>query len=180
MASLWTETVRMKEFPALQGDAQTDVLIIGGGMAGILCAHRLHQAGVPYLLVEGNTLCSGVTHHTTAKVTVEHGLIYAGIIRRFGLEKAQMYLAANQAALEEYRRLCRDLDCDWQEKPAYVYSLNDQEEVKREVRAYERLGCGAAFAQTEELPFATAGAVRLEAQAQFHPLKFAAALSEGL
>ena len=30
----------------------TDVLIIGGGMAGVLCTYLLHHAGVPYMLAE--------------------------------------------------------------------------------------------------------------------------------
>lgn len=50
MDSVWTKTVRMPEFPDLNGDIKTDVLIIGGGAAGILCAYMLQQAGVnpPY------------------------------------------------------------------------------------------------------------------------------------
>ena len=61
MASLWEETWKPPAFPPLDGDAATDVLIIGGGMAGILCAYRLHRAGVPYLLAEAETIGSGTT-----------------------------------------------------------------------------------------------------------------------
>ena len=39
MKSLWSKTVIMPDFPKLKGDVKTDVLIIGGGMAGILCAY---------------------------------------------------------------------------------------------------------------------------------------------
>ena len=47
MGSLWEQTWEKPNFPAQDGDLSTDVLIIGGGMAGILCAYRLHCAGVP-------------------------------------------------------------------------------------------------------------------------------------
>lgn len=56
MDSIWTKTVTMPSFPALEGDIKTDVLIIGGGMAGILCAYFLQEQGVDYLLAEGRNL----------------------------------------------------------------------------------------------------------------------------
>ena len=51
MQSLWEQTSRQTEFRRLEQDVKTEVLIIGGGMAGILCAYLLHQAGVAYLLL---------------------------------------------------------------------------------------------------------------------------------
>ena len=36
----------MPRFPALEGDLQTDVLVIGGGLTGLLCAWDLSCAGV--------------------------------------------------------------------------------------------------------------------------------------
>lgn len=45
MSSLWTENIEMPEFPTLEKDIRTQVLIIGGGMAGVLCAYFLQQAG---------------------------------------------------------------------------------------------------------------------------------------
>ena len=180
MHSLWEETAAHPAFPALEGDQTTEVLIIGGGMAGVLCAYLLRQAGVPYLLAEAETIGGGITKNTTAKLTVQHGCLYDSLIRRFGAEKARQYLAANQAALEQYRILCRGMDCDFEEKAAYVYSLNDRPKLEREIRALEMLGAKASFVSRLPLPFAVAGAVKMEHQAQFHPLKFLTALSKGL
>lgn len=61
MESVWTETVQLPRFDELEKDVSTDVLIIGGGMAGLLCAWRLKQAGVDCVLVEQNRLCGGIT-----------------------------------------------------------------------------------------------------------------------
>ena len=41
MLSLWEATAEMPEFPKLKGNIKTDVLIIGGGIAGILCGYKL-------------------------------------------------------------------------------------------------------------------------------------------
>ena len=126
MGSLWEQTWEQVGFPALDGDRNTDVLIIGGGMAGILCAYQLHGAGVPYVLVEAETVCSGITKNTTAKITSQHGLIYDKLISKFGIERARQYLAANEKALQTYRELCRGMDCGFEEKAAYTYSLSDR------------------------------------------------------
>lgn len=41
MGSIWKKTVDMPTFPTLEGDIKTDVLIIGGGMAGNLLKPQL-------------------------------------------------------------------------------------------------------------------------------------------
>ena len=69
MQSIWTESSQRLNFKSLKGDVKTDVLIIGGGMAGILIAYFLEQAGVDYMLVEGKTIGDGITKKTTAKIT---------------------------------------------------------------------------------------------------------------
>ena len=180
MASLWEETWRPPEFPRLEGDVDTHVLVVGGGMAGVLCAYFLHRAGVPYVLAEADTIGSGVTKTTTAKITTQHGLIYPQLGRRWGVERARQYLAAQEEALERYRTLCRDIDCGFEEKDAYVYALDSREKIDRELSALERLGAPKEFAGALPLPFPVAGAVRFPRQAQFHPLRFLAAISNGL
>ena len=180
MASLWEETWKHPAFPSLDGDTDTDVLIIGGGMAGILCAYRLHQTGVPYLLAEAETIGSGTTKNTTAKLTSQHGLIYERLIRLFGTERAKQYLTANQEALEAYRELCRGIRCGFEEKDAYVYSRNDRKKLERELAALEKLGFHAEFSEHLPLPFPVAGAVKFPHQAQFHPLEFLSALTKDL
>lgn len=103
MNSLWTETAHIPGFSSFRGDMKTDVLIIGGGMSGLLCAYLLEQAGVDYILVEADTICSGITKNTTAKITAQHGLVYDKLIQEFGVEKAGLYLRANEAAIDKYR-----------------------------------------------------------------------------
>ena len=79
----------------LERDLQTNVLIIGGGICGLLCAYMLAQEGVDCALVEAGRICSRTSGNTTAKITFQHSLIYHKLIEMFGLEKAAMYLDAN-------------------------------------------------------------------------------------
>lgn len=180
MDSLWWENVQLPRFRPLKSDLKTEVLIIGGGMAGILCAHMLEQAGVDYALVEAKRLCSGVTGKTTAKVTAQHGLIYHRLLETFGAENAKKYLQANQWAVEEYQKLAGRIPCDFREQDSFVYSLDDGKKLEQEAAALERMGGSARFVNSTSLPFSVAGAVCLERQGQFHPLKFVAGMVSGL
>ena len=178
--SVWSDTVKLNSFKRLEGNIKTDVLIIGGGIAGILCAHMLQKSGADYVLAEAETICGGITKNTTAKITSQHGLIYDKLIRKFGIEKSAMYLKGNEAALEEYRKLCKDIDCDFETKSSFVYSLDDRGKIEKELKALESLGFHAKFYENIPLPFKIAGAVEFENQAQFNPLKFIAAIAQGL
>ena len=180
MDSIWSQTALLPEFEPLRGDLKTDVLIIGGGMTGLLCAHRLARSGVDYALVEADRICGGTTKNTTAKLTAQHGLIYHKLIGEFGLERAKLYLQANQQALEAYRTLCREIDCDFEEKNAFVYSTDNRRKLEQELTALNRLGFAAEFSEEIPLPFPVAGAIKFPRQAQFHPLKFIAAIARDL
>ena len=180
MDSIWTQTEQLPPFDKLRSDLKTDVLIIGGGLAGVLCAYKLAQAGVDYALVEADRICRGITRNTTAKITSQHGLIYDKLIRKFGIERTRLYLEANQGALAEYNALCKDIPCDFEEKDSFVYSLDDRKKLDRELEALDKLGFRAEFAADIPLPFPTAGAIKFPCQAQFHPLKFLAAISKDL
>lgn len=172
MNSVWTENIVLPHFENIEGDVETEVLIIGGGITGILCAYFLQERGIPYILVEGRSVCGGVTKNTTAKITSQHGLIYDKLLKSAGAEMARMYLEANQNAVKKYFELCRGMDCHFEEKTNYVYSLDDRRKLEKEVEALRKIGFDAILSETWELPFSTAGAVGFAHQAQFNPLEF--------
>ena len=114
--TLWTATAALPRFEPLRGDIRTDVLVIGGGIAGLLCARLLTDAGADTLLVEKDRIASGVTARTTAKITAQHGLLYDKLLRRFGAEAAGLYLRANEQAIADYRTMSRGVDCGFERK----------------------------------------------------------------
>lgn len=180
MESIWQKGVQLPTFPKLNGDISTDVLIIGGGIAGILTAYFLKQSGVDCMLVEKGRICSGTTGHTTAKITVQHGLIYHKLIKSGGAETARKYLEANQLAFDKYAELCRTIDCDYEIKDNYVYSVSNRKKLEDELAALEKIGYGAEYEENLSLPFPTFGAVKFPNQAQFNPLKFISSIVQGL
>lgn len=169
--SVW-ESVEMPEFPAAKGNLNTDVLIVGGGIVGLLTAYELQKSGVSCIVAERGRICSGTTGRTTAKLTFQHGLIYKKILREYGAERAKMYLEANQNALKRYAELCKKIDCDFKKVDSYIYSRTDRKILEEETEALSRLGFSADICEVTELPFPTVGAVRFKNQAVFDPLKF--------
>lgn len=189
MLSIWSENSKLPSFDPLKGNVKTDVLIIGGGMAGILCAYFLKNAGVNYILAEQNTICSGITKNTTAKITSQHGLIYQKIIREFGTETAKMYLDANEKAVSKFRQMCignkhsdnaPQIDCDFKNKPSFIYSTGNQYKIEKELTALSGLGYKAEYENRLPLPFHVSAAVKFKNQAQFNPLRFLQHISKGL
>lgn len=178
--SLWAETAKLPSFPSLEQDLKTDILIVGGGMAGLLCACALNRACADYTLIEADRICGGITRNTTAKITSQHGLIYDKLIREYDEETARLYYEANQAAIRSFRKLAADCPCQMETKPAFVYTTGSTEKLEKELRALERIGAKAGYLDSLPLPFAVTGAIAFEDQAQFHPLLLAAGIAPGL
>ncbi len=179
MNFVWDE-IRLPQFPQLKGDLRTDVLIVGGGLAGLLCAWRLAKSGVDCALIEENRLMHGVSGRTTAKITSQHGLIYGRLLKEFGAEKARMYWQANEDALTVFRELAEMADFDFQPQNSYLYQTDGTDKLEKEIAACEQMQIPVRWESTLPLPFQVKGALCFTHQAQFHPLKFAAHISEGL
>ena len=182
MKSVWSESYKFRKREALNKDIKTDVLVIGAGIAGILTAYMLKQKGRDVVLIDAAEIASGNTKNTTAKITSQHDLIYSKLITEFGEEKARQYAKANERAIKKYKEIIEDkrIECDFEEKPAYVYSLNEVDVLKEEVEAAKKLGIDAEFVQEANLPFKINGAVKFNNQAQFNPLKFLRGISNEL
>ncbi len=180
MQSIWQNTVKMPDFPSLNHDLKTDVLIIGGGIAGILTAYFLKENGINCVVCEKERICGNTTKDTTAKITYQHGLIYSKIAKEFSLETAGLYLKANEEAFRKYAELCANIDCDYEIKDNYVYSTDNREALEEELSVLKRIDYDAKFCENIPLPIQTQGAIKFKNQAQFNPLKFLSVITKGL
>ncbi len=180
MLSPWHDLSVTPSFPVLDSDTRTSVLIIGGGITGILTAYFLHRHGIPYILVEKDRICAHTTGNTTAKLTVQHSLIYDKLAKTCGDHTAKMYYKANAEALSLYQKLCKDVDCDFEIKTNFVYSEKNLRKLEKELDTAQRLGIDMSFTASVPLPIKTVGAVYLKNQAQFNPLKFLYTIARNL
>ena len=164
--SYWKDTETIRERHCLPGDMNIDTVIIGGGMAGILTAYFLKQKGKECIVLEAGRIGSGQTRNTTAKVTSQHDLIYADLIKAKGEKQARQYAQANEKAIEEYRSVIHkmNIECDWEDCSSYLYTQDQGQRLHNEFMAAVRLGIAARWTEKTELPFPIQGALRFDGQ----------------
>lgn len=163
------------------GDLTADVCVVGAGITGLTTALLLQQAGASVVVVEGDTVASGTTGSTTAKVTSLHSLTYAQLLREQGDDKARQYADANQAAIATIAGLVEqhEIDCQLERRAAVTFTTDPSrvDEIAAEVEAAQRLGLPASFTSDLEVPFTAAAAVRFDDQAQLHPRRYVLGLA---
>jgi len=176
MESIWSE--KWPRIPAEKRKLpkKVEVVVIGGGMAGLLCAYLLKESGVSAIVLEADRICSGQTKNTTAKITSQHELIYTKIARDFGEEVAVAYGKMNERAIREFERIVeqKKIDCDYMQRVSYLYTKTEAGALvlERECKLAKKAGIAASFVTETELPFQIKLALKYDRQAQFHPLKF--------
>lgn len=185
-SSYWVAHAPECSFGALAEDLHVDVAIIGGGIVGLTTAACLRDSGLSVAVIEADRIGRGATGHSTAKVTSQHGLIYADLIRSHGEDGARLYAGANQAAVELVAGLvaANGLDCDFRRKDAWLYTCNPARRaaLEQEADAARRLGLPAELTDgaAAGLPFEVAGALRFDGQAQIQPACYLVELARTL
>jgi glycine/D-amino acid oxidase-like deaminating enzyme/nitrite reductase/ring-hydroxylating ferredoxin subunit len=182
--SLWVGTTEATGFHELHSDIDVDVAVVGGGIAGLTAAALLKEQGKRVVVVEAGRVASGVTGYTTAKLTVLHGLIFDDLAQAFGEEGARAYADANLAGMATAVDLAarHGIDCDLERRSAYTYTTDPSmvDKIRAEVAVAQRLGLPASFTTDTDLPYAVAGAIRVEDQAQFHPRRYCLGLARAI
>lgn len=183
--SLWTDTTPQTNYPDLEGEVVADVVIVGGGFAGIAAGYYLIKAGLKVVIIEAERIVAGTSGNTTAKITSLHDLKYAFLKKKFSEEKARQYGESNQWAIAEIERIIREenIEADFYRVPSLVYARSEAgaSQVEEEAKAAKSLGLPASFIKEDPaVPFRIFGAVKFENQAYFHPRKFLLKLAEVL
>jgi glycine/D-amino acid oxidase-like deaminating enzyme/nitrite reductase/ring-hydroxylating ferredoxin subunit len=182
--SYWMHSAVGTPYPALKADLSVDVVVLGGGIAGVCTAWELTRAGRRVALLEAGRVAAGATGHTTAKLSSLHSMLYGALTRSFGARTARLYARSQQGAVEHVAEVVDELgiDCDLEWLPAFVYteSAEQREAMRAEADAVAGAGLQATFTTDTGLPFPVEGAVRVEGQAQFHPRKYVLALADDM
>lgn len=170
-------------YPAVQGDLETEVLVIGGGITGVTAAYSLKKAGRRVVLLDRGAIGEGESGHTTAHLTKVTDLRLSELVRAFGRNHAQAVWDAGQYAVEEIGMRIRDerIDCGFRRVPGFLFSALGEDAAKaagdlhREAHLAAELGFDADF--VECAPVVGRPAVRYANQAEFHPIRYLRALA---
>lgn len=180
--SYWLTPSEQPHYPQLKQDLKWDVVIVGGGIAGLTLAYLLFKEGIRTVVLEADRILFGTTGHTTAKVTSQHDLIYEKIRTQFSSEHALQYASANESAIKIIQKIVSDLriDCDFEQQSAYVFTQEERniQKIVDEVKTASELGIKAEY--VESIPFAMRikAGIRFNNQAQFHPRKYLLAVAK--
>jgi glycine/D-amino acid oxidase-like deaminating enzyme/nitrite reductase/ring-hydroxylating ferredoxin subunit len=182
--SYWNATAPASDFPALEGEIEADVAVIGGGIVGVTTARMLTDRGLKVALVEARRVGEEVTGKSTAKITSQHNIAYTIIEKKFGEEGARLYAEANESGVRTICELAarHDLACNLERKRAFTYTRDDDEveRIEAEAGLAIRLGLPALLTRETGLPFAVKAAMRWDGQAQFHPTRYVKGLAATL
>lgn len=167
METIWNKT-KIDEHPELQEDLETEVLVIGGGICGVLCAYYLsknHQV----VLVEANRIAGQRTRRTTAVITALQDINYSDLSAAMGKQAAKDYLNANLDAIEEYAKLSLEFDFDFERVSSYKYYSHPDEQMVKELKCIESLRYPVKKARNY---------IEFQNQAQMNPLKLIQQLTQ--
>jgi glycine/D-amino acid oxidase-like deaminating enzyme/nitrite reductase/ring-hydroxylating ferredoxin subunit len=183
-SSFWLADEPDTSYPTLT-PVSVDVAVIGGGIAGLTTALRLKREGASVAVLEARQVGTGVTGCTSAKVTALQSTMLSTITSRHGSATASIYAAASSAAVEDIASLASELgiDCDLERRAAVTYAAepDERDTVQQEYEAAKAAGLDVRWEDEDAgLPFSVEGAVWLENQLQFHPVKYVRGLAEAV
>ncbi|MDQ2695284.1 MAG: FAD-dependent oxidoreductase [Pseudomonadota bacterium] len=181
--SLWMATADVPPRPALEQDIQTEVCIIGAGIAGLSTAYFLAHAGKKVVVLEAGAIGGGMSARTTAHINNAFDDGYAEVERLHGAEGARGVADSHSAAIDHIEAIVRkeNIDCEFERVDGYLFVPRGEspEALDRELAAAQRAGLQGVerLARAPLDCFDTGPCLRFPRQGQFHLLKYLAGLA---
>ncbi len=149
-----------------------DVVIVGAGITGLTTAVLMAEAGLSVLALEARLVGHGTTGRSTAKISLLQGTQFSQVARHHSDAVVADYAAANLEAQAWLADFCEGEDVDLDRRPAYTYctTASGEDAARRELDAARTAGLPVTWVDDVPLPFATRGALRMDAQLQVDPV----------
>lgn len=171
--------------PPLQGSVQADVLVVGGGFAGLSAALELAQRGLSVVLLEADRVGAGASGRNGGQAIVGYASGQGLFEDQLGAQDAQRAwdLSVQAVELIGQRIATHGIDCDWQRGYLYVAeSERKARALRHEYEDHSRRGVTSEWVEGGDVgrfihsPRYVA-AFRENTSGHLHPLKYALGLA---
>ncbi len=164
--SIWIQNIDSNSFPSLNQDIETDILIIGGGIAGASVLYELKNCKQKLCLIDANQIGFGVTSKSTAKISYLQGIVYSKIESEVGKSYAEAYYKSQRDAIQRIKEIIlkEHIDCNFEEVSSYLYETKEHENSLR--KEYDFL-----YQQKAPIRFYQ-NCIEAKDNYVFHPLKY--------
>lgn len=179
-SSIWNEVeIKLnKEKPV----NETDILIIGAGMTGIMIAYELSKSNQNVVLVDSNSIASLVTMKTTAMITSMHNFSYQKIKKHHGLEAAKLYYDSQEEGIKSLLKNIDEhqIDCDLKKEIFYNYATTDsgKNKLNKEIDVLKKLKVPIKIRHSLPIDIKIKKAFSYDKSYSFHPMKYLKAIIE--
>ncbi len=180
----WVASVQPFSTRKLTRDLETEVVVVGGGIAGVSVAYNLARHGVKVVLVEDGNIGSGETGRTSAHLVSALDDRYYDLESMYGEESTKMIADSHMRAIEFVESVCETeaIECDFERVPGYLFlHRNDKpDSLLKEYEAAQKAGLDVT--QLTDIPGVNedGNSLRFNRQAIFHPLKYLKGLCEAI
>lgn len=179
----WLDTAMQSEYTPVSADLETEVLIIGGGIAGISCAYNLRKAGLRVTLVEDGLIGSGETGRTTAHITSSLDDRYTEIEKSFGEDGSRLAAASHTAAIDWIEAVVEreQIACNFKRVDGYLllHPSDKKENLQNELDATHRAGLATYWVDNlSGLTGYHGPCIVFPAQGQFHIMQYLKGLAK--
>jgi glycine/D-amino acid oxidase-like deaminating enzyme/nitrite reductase/ring-hydroxylating ferredoxin subunit len=174
--SLWMDLPEI-DVPPLPQDLETDVLVIGAGIAGLSTAYELALSGRNVTVVDRGRPGRGMTARTSAHLAFELDDYYRELIAHRDVAAARQYYASQSAAVDRIEEIAASegIDCDFARVDGFLVPAwdDDVDDLRKELAAALQAGFDEAeWLEQGPGPWHPRPAIRFPRQARFHPLKY--------
>ena len=183
--SVWLATADLLKPSPLIGSEETDVCVVGAGIAGITTAYMLALEGRSVVVIDDGAIASGETHHTTAHLVNALDDRYFELERLHGQRGAKLAARSHTVAIETIEEIVgrENIECEFERVSGYLFAPPGESTdiLARELAAAQRAEVDVEHVEHLPLDFYDFGpALRFPNQAQFHPLKYVNGLAAAL